>query len=192
MIDMMKYLSLLVVMILAGCTSAPNLPPTDTIVAVKPIESGIIASSAKYSYRFFRSGVPQEYQRYKTFYERFHQQASGVRVNFVVEQHEVMAEYLVVIDKRKLNAGQQAVLKNEYQAVQIDNDRLGVLFKAAGFWSSSHASELAVPYQLEHPVVVSINDKTKTLSTLGTVALIPLVPLFPLFMMYGCATGPCV
>jgi len=68
---MLKYLSLLAVMILAGCTSAPNLPSTDTIVAVKPIESGIIASSAKYSYRFFRKGMPQEYQRYKTFYERF-------------------------------------------------------------------------------------------------------------------------
>ena len=75
---MMKYvLSLVVVAILAGCTSTPNLPPRDTIVAMKPTESGIVASSAKYSYRFVRDGVPQEYQRYKTFYERFHQQASG-------------------------------------------------------------------------------------------------------------------
>jgi len=189
---MLKYLSLLAVMILAGCTSAPNLPPTDTIVAVKPIESGIIASSAKYSYRFFRKGVPQEYQRYKTFYERFHQQASGVRVNFVVEQHEVTAEYLVVIDKRKLDAEQHTLLVNQYKAVQIDNDRLGVLFKASGFWSSSYAPELAAPYQLERPVVVSINDKTETLSTIGTIGLIPLAPLFPLVMMYGCATGPCV
>ncbi|MGG7445090.1 hypothetical protein ACQ3G7_03245 [Kosakonia oryzendophytica] len=189
---MKKYLSLLAAIMLVACTSAPNLPPTDTIVAVKPIESGIIASSAKYSYRFFREGMPQEYQRYKTFYERFHQQASGVRVNFIVKEHEVTAEYLVVIDKRKLDAGQLTVLVNEYKAAQIDNDRLGVLFKAAGFWSSSHAPELAAPYQLERPVVVSINDKTETLSTLGTIALIPLVPLFPLFMMYGCATGPCV
>lgn len=189
---MTRYLSLLLVIILSGCTSAPNLPPVDTIVAVKPIESGIIASSAKYSYRFFRSGVPQEYQRYKTFFERFHQQASGVRVNFVVEQHEVTAEYLVVIDKRKLDAGQHAVLVNEYQAVPIDNERIGVLFKATGFWTSSYAPELATPYQLEHPVVVSINDKTRTLSTAGAVALIPLVPLFPLYMMYGCATGPCI
>ena len=189
---MKKYLSLLAAIMLVACTSAPNLPPTDTIVAVKPIESGIIASSAKYSYRFFREGMPQEYQRYKTFYERFHQQASGVRVNFIVKEHEVTAEYLVVIDKRKLDAGQLSVLVNEYKAAQIDNDRLGVLFKAAGFWSSSHTPELASPYQLERPVVVSINDKTETLSTLGTIALIPLVPLFPLFMMYGCATGPCV
>ncbi|WP_299997809.1 hypothetical protein [uncultured Cedecea sp.] len=187
----MKYL-LLLVTILAGCTSAPNLPPTDTIVAVKPIESGIIASSAKYSYRFFRDGVPQEYQRYKTFYERFHQQASGVRVNFLVEQHEVTAEYLVVIDKRKLDAGQHTELINKYQAVEMDNNNLGVLFKAAGFWSSSYAPELAAPYQLAQPVVVSINDKTKTLSALGTAAMVPLLPLFPLFMMYGCATGPCV
>ncbi|PLN70670.1 hypothetical protein CWN73_28355, partial [Klebsiella quasipneumoniae] len=92
---MVKYiLSLVVVAMLAGCTSAPNLPPRDTIVAMKPTESGIVASSAKYSYRFVRDGVPEEYQRYKTFYERFHEQASGVRVNFVVEQHEVTAEYL--------------------------------------------------------------------------------------------------
>lgn len=56
---MMKYvLSLVVVAILAGCTSTPNLPPRDTIVAMKPTESGIVASSAKYSYRFVRDGVP--------------------------------------------------------------------------------------------------------------------------------------
>ncbi|MCP6133651.1 hypothetical protein NL393_31200, partial [Klebsiella pneumoniae] len=105
-------------------------------------------------------GVPQEYQRYKTFYERFHQQASGVRVNFVVEQHEVTAEYLVVMDQRKLDAGQHSELVNQYHAVQIDNDRLGVLFKATGFWTASDASDLAAAYQLAHPVVVSINDKT--------------------------------
>lgn len=95
MIDIMKYLSLLAVMILTGCTSAPNLPPTDTIVALKPIETGIIASSAKYSYRFLRNGVPHEYERCKIFYDRFHQQASGVRVNFEVEHHKVTAQYLV-------------------------------------------------------------------------------------------------
>ncbi|VEC56921.1 Uncharacterised protein [Klebsiella aerogenes] len=127
----------------------------------EPTESGIVASSAKYSYRFVRDGVPQEYQRYKTFYERFHQQASGVRVNFVVVQHEVTAEYLVVMDQRKLDAGQHSELVNQYHAVQIDNDRLGVLFKATGFWTASDASDLAAAYQLAHPVVVSINDKTK-------------------------------
>lgn len=189
---MMKYFSLLVVALLLGCTSAPNLPPTDTIVAVKPTESGIIASSSKYSYRFVRDGAPQEYQRYKTFYERFHQQASGVRVNFVVEQYEVTAEYLVVIDKRKLDAGQHTELVNAYHAEEIDNDHLGILFKATGFWSSPYAPDLAAAYRLEHPVVVSINDKTKTISSLGAVAMIPLVPLFPLYMMYGCATGPCI
>lgn len=189
---MLKYLSLLAVIMLTACTSAPNLPPTDTIVAVKPITSGIIASSEKYSYRFFRDGTPQEYQRYKTFYERFHQQASGVKVNFLVKEHEVTAEYLVVVDNRKLDAAQQATLLNEYKATPIDNDRLGILFKAKGFWSSSYAPELAAPYRLDRPVVVAINDKTQTLSTVGTVALIPLLPLFPLYMMYGCATGPCV
>lgn len=68
-------------------------------------------------------------------------------------------------------------------------DRLGVLFKATGFWTASDASDLAAAYQLAHPVVVSINDKTKTISSLGAVAL---APLFPFYMMYGCATGPCV
>ncbi len=104
-----------------------KLAASDTIVAMKPTESGIVASSAKYSYRFVRDGVPQEYQRYKTFYERFHQQASGVRVNFVVEQHEVTAEYLVVMDQRKLDAGQHSELVNQYHAVQIDNDASGVV-----------------------------------------------------------------
>jgi len=192
MVEMWKYLSLLAVMMLTACESAPNLPPTDTIVAIKPIESGIIASSDKYSYRFFREGVPQEYQRYKTFYERFHEQASGVRVNFAVKEHDVTADYLVVIDKHKLDAAQHSALINEYKAVPIDNDRLGVMFKATGFWSSSYAPELAAPYKLERPVVVSINDQTQTVSTLGAIALIPLVPLFPLLMMYGCATGPCI
>lgn len=189
---MMKYLLLLATMVLAGCTSAPNLPPNDTIIAIKPIASGIIASSEKYSYRFIRSGTPQEYQRYQTFYERFQQQASGVRVNFVVDQHDVTAEYLVVLAKSKLDARQQSELVTTYQAVPIDNDNLGVRFKATGFWSSSHAPEKAAPYRLPQPVVVSINDKTTTLSTFGTVALIPLLPLFPLYMMYGCATGPCL
>lgn len=186
------YAVWMAVMLITACTSKPNLPPTDTIVAVKPTQSGVIASSAKYGYRFVRDGTPQEYQRYKTFYERFNQQASGVRVNFLVKEHEVTAEYLVVMDNRKLDAGQRDVLVNQYKAVPIDNDRLGVLFKAKGFWSSSHAPELAAPYRLDRPVVVAINDKTQTLSTFGTIALIPLLPLFPLFMMYGCATGPCL
>ena len=106
----------------------------------------------------------------------------GVRVNFVVEQHEVTAEYLVVMDQRKLDAGQHSELVNQYHAVQIDNDRLGVLFKATGFWTASDASDLAAAYQLAHPVVVSINDKTKTISSLGAVAM---APLFPFYMMYG-------
>lgn len=93
-----------------------------------------------------------------------------MRVNFVVEQHEVTAEYLVVMDQRKLDAGQHSELVNQYHAVQIDNDRLGVLFKATGFWTASDASDLAAAYQLAHPVVVSINDKTKTISSLGAVA----------------------
>lgn len=188
-IEMIKSLSVLLALVLAGCTHTPNLPPTDTIVAIKPIESGIIASSEQHSYRFFRSGVPEEYLRYKRFYDRFHQQASGVRVNFAVEQHEVTAEYLVVVDKRKLDAEQLSELINTYQARPMDNNSLGVLFKASGFWSSSDASELAAPYRLTQPIVVSINDKTQTLSTLGAIAL---VPIFPLVMMYGCATGPCI
>ena len=188
----MKYIVLLATVVIASCARAPNLPPTDTIIAIKPIESGIIASSQKYSYRFFRNGVPQEYQRYKAFYERFNQQASGLRVSFMVENHDVTAEYLVVMDKRKLNAVQQAELVNQYKATLINNDRLGVVFRATGFWSSSYEPELAAPYKLERPVVVSIIDKTQTVSTLGTIALLPLVPLFPLYMMYGCATGPCI
>ena len=189
---MLKYLLMLAVTVLAGCTSAPNLPSTDTIIKVKPIESGIIANSNKYSYRFFRKGVPQEYQRYNTFYERFNKVASGVRVNFVVKQHEVVAEYLVVLDKRRLDASQQTVLTNQYKATALDNEHLGVLFKATGFWSTVDPNELDESYRLASPVLVSINDNTQTISTLGTIALIPLVPLFPLVMMYGCATGPCV
>lgn len=189
---MLKYASLLVALLLVGCANTPNLPPTETIVAIKPIDSGIIASSEKHSYRFFREGMPQEYQRYNTFYQRFHQQASGVRVNFAVKDHEVTAEYMVVIDKRNVDANQQTILRNEYKATTLDNDHLGVMFKANGFWSSSYAEELAATYRLEQPIVVSINDKTQSLTTAGSIALIPLLPLFPLFMMYGCATGPCV
>lgn len=189
---MLKYLLMLAMMVLAGCTSAPNLPSTDTIIKVKPIESGIIANSNKYSYRFFRKGVPQEYQRYNTFYERFNKVASGVRGNFVVKQHEVVAEYLVVLDKRRLDASQLSLLTSQYHATALDNDHLGVLFKATGFWSTVDPNELDDAYRLARPVVVSINDKTQTISPLGEIALIPLVPLFPLVMMYGCAMGPCV
>ena len=189
MVKHIKYLLLLAAVTLTGCANTPNLPPTETIVAIKPIDSGIIASSEKHSYRFFREGMPQEYQRYNTFYQRFHQQASGVRVNFAVKDHEVTAEYLVVIDKRNVDASQQTILRNEYKATTIDSDHLGVMFKANGFWSDAYSEELAAPYRLEQPIVVSINDKTQTLTTAGSIALIP---LFPLFMIYGCATGPCV
>lgn len=69
---MMKYvLSLVVVAILAGCTSTPNLPPRDTIVAMKPTESGIVASSAKYSYRFVRDGVLRNISVIRPFMNAF-------------------------------------------------------------------------------------------------------------------------
>ncbi|HHG8771525.1 TPA: hypothetical protein ACPYU1_000841 [Raoultella planticola] len=189
---MLKSLLALAVIVLSGCTHAPNLPSTDTIIKVKPIESGIIANSDKYTYRFFRRGVTQEYQRYKTFYQQFHQIASGVRVNFEVKQHEVTAGYLVVLDKRKLSTQQQSILTRQYQATPLGNEQIGVLFKATGFWSTVTPTELDDAYRLSRPIVVSINDKTQTISDLGAIALIPLVPLFPLYMMYGCAVGPCV
>ncbi len=113
-------------------------------------------------------------------------------MNFVVKQHEVVAEYLVVLDKRRLDASQLSLLTTQYHATALDNDHLGVLFKATGFWSTVDPNELDDAYRLARPVVVSINDKTQTISPLGEIALIPLVPLFPLVMMYGCATGPCV
>lgn len=186
---MLKYLLALTITVLTGCTSAPNLPPTDTIINVKPTESGITANSNKYSYRFFRNGVPQEYQRYNAFYQRFNQVASGVRVNFVVKQHEVVAQYLVVIDKRRLDAAQQTLLTEQYQATALDSDHLGVLFKASGFWTNVEPGDLDESHRLATPIVVSINDKTQAMTTLGAIAL---VPIFPLVMMYGCATGPCV
>lgn len=191
---MLKYLLALALAlaVLTGCTAAPNLPPTDTITKVKPISAGVIAVSNKYTYRFYRDGAPQEYQRYSSFYQRFNKVASGVRVNFAVEQHEVVAEYLVVLDKRKLDAAQQTILTREYKATALDSEHLGVLFKASGYWTAGDPNELEESWRLSSPVVVSINDRTQTLSTLGTIALIPLAPLFPLVMMYGCATGPCV
>ncbi|MHC3478120.1 hypothetical protein ACYFX7_02525, partial [Klebsiella pasteurii] len=99
---------------------------------------------------------------------------------------------LVVLDKRRLDASQQTLLTNQYKAKALDNEHLGVLFKATGFWSTVDPNELDDAYRLASPVVVSINDTTQTISPLGEIALIPLVPLFPLVMMYGCATGPCV
>jgi hypothetical protein len=154
---------------------------------MKPTESGIVASSAKYSYRFVRDGVPQEYQRYKTFYERFHQQASGVRINFVVEQHEVTAEYLVVMDQRKLDAGQHSELVNQYHAVQIDNDRLGVLFKATGFLDCIGRVRSGRRLPVSAPLWYQSMIRPKRLAR-----AVAMAPLFPFYMMYGCAIGPCV
>lgn len=90
-----------------------------------------------------------------------------MRVNFVVEQHEVTAEYLVVMDQRKLDAGQHSELVNQYHAVQIDNDRLGVLFKATGFWTASDASDLAAAYQLAHPLWYQSMIRPKRLARLA-------------------------
>lgn len=122
--------------------------------------------------------------RVYTFYERLNNVATGVRVNFVVKQHEVVAEYLVVLDKRRPDAGQQTLLTNQYKATALDNEHPGVLSKA-----NVDPDDLDEAYRLASPVVVSINDKKQTISTLGSIAL---VPIFPLVMMYGCATGSCV
>ncbi|VTN08792.1 Uncharacterised protein [Raoultella terrigena] len=90
-----------------------------------------------------------------------------MRVNFAVEQHEVVAEYLVVLDKRKLDAAQQTILTREYKATALDSEHLGVLFKASGYWTAGDPNELEESWRLSSPVVVSINDRTQTLSTLG-------------------------
>lgn len=174
-----KYVWLLAVMMLTGCINSPELPTTDTIVAIKVIENGLIASSAKYSYRFDRT--PEENKRYNTFYKLFHQVISGVKVNFDVERHNVVATYLVIFDKHKLSSQQYAVLVNEYRARQVDHDHLGVWFYAKGRWSLRWSlfqnHDLDANEQLERPVVVSINERLY-LSLLGEIALIPLLPIF--------------
>lgn len=180
---------ILMVSILAGCSAAPNLPVTDTIIKVQSTESGLIANSEKYSYRFSRTGMPQEYQRYNQFYDQYHQAVPGVRVNFQVENHEVVAEYWVILNKSQLTAAQQSILSSEYRAQSLNKDQLRVLFKASGFWTKARPEDIDDSYRLTQPIVVSINDKTQTLNAVGMVALIP---IFPLVMMYGCAVGPCV
>lgn len=102
---------------LLSCISAPNLPSVDTIVAIKPLESGFIASSTKYRYLFTRDNSLPEYQRHKKFYEKFHLIALGVSINFAVDEHEVTVEYIVLIDNSKLNNEQYSVLINEYKAI---------------------------------------------------------------------------
>jgi len=186
---MRLILLVLMVWILAGCSAAPNLPATDTIIKVKPTELGLVANSEKYSYRFYRTGTPQEYQRYQQFYDRYHQAVPGVRVNFQVNNNEVVAEYWVILNKSQLTAAQQSILIDEYKAQPMNHDQLRVLFKASGFWLPAKPTDIDESYRLAQPVVVSVNDKTQTLNSVGMVAL---VPIFPLVMMYGCAVGPCL
>jgi len=182
---------LLVVMawILVGCSAAPNLPSTDTIIEVKPTTLGLIANSEKYSYRFYHQGTTPEYQRYNQFYDQYHRAVPGVRVNFLVNNNEVVAEYWVIVDKSKLTAAQQSILIQEYKAQPWEGDKLRVLFKTTGFWLPAKPDDIDESYRLPNPIVVSINDKTQTLNAVGMVAL---VPIFPLVMMYGCAVGPCL
>jgi len=179
----------IVVWILAGCSAAPNLPATDTIIKVKPTELGLIANSEKYSYRFYHKGTPQEYQRYQRFYDQYHQASPGVRVNFRVNNNEVVAEYWVILNKNQLTAAQQSILTDEYKAQPWNHDQLRVLFKTTGFWLPAKSADIEESWRLPSPIVVSINDKTQTLNSVGMVAL---VPIFPLVMMYGCAVGPCL
>ena len=186
----MRLISLIfTVLILAGCSAAPNLPATDTIIKVQPTESGLVANSEKYSYRFSRSGTPEEYQRYNQFYDQYHQAVPGVRVNFQVKNNEVEAEYWVILNKSQLTAAQQSILTSEFKAEPVNKDQLRVLFKASGFWLPAKSADIDDSYRLAQPIVVSINDKTQTLNAVGMVAL---VPIFPLVMMYGCAVGPCL
>lgn len=186
---MRQLLLVVMVWMLVGCSAAPNLPTTDTIIEVKPTVLGLIANSEKYSYRFYHNGTTQEYRRYNQFYDLYHQAVPGVRVNFMVKNNEVMAEYWVIVDNSKLTASQQAILTNEYKAEPWDNDKQRVLFKARGFWVPAKSADIDEDYRLPNPIVVSINDKTQTLNSVGMVAL---VPIFPLVMMYGCAVGPCL
>lgn len=186
---MQKLLLALMAWILVGCSAAPKLPPTDTISKVKPTEIGLIASSEKYSYHFYHHGAKQEHLRYKQFYDQYHQASPGVRVNFVVKNNEVVAEYGVVLDKRKLTDAEQTFLVNQYQAKPWGKDQLQVLFKAKGFWRPARANDIDESYRLPQPIVVSINDKTQEINSVGMIAL---VPIFPLVMMYGCAVGPCL
>lgn len=179
----------MMVCILAGCSAAPNLPATDTIIKIKPTELGLIANSEKYSYRFYRQGTTLEYQRYQRFYDQYQQASPGVRVNFLVNNNEVVAEYWVILNKNQLTAAQQSTLTSEYKAQPWNHDQLRVLFKTTGFWLPAKPADINETYRLPQPVVVSVNDKTQTLNAVGMVAL---VPIFPLVMMYGCAVGPCL
>lgn len=152
---------------LLSCVRAPNLPSTDTIVAIEPIKSGFIASSTKYCYVFTSDNTLQEYLRYKKFYEKFHLIALGASINFAVDEHAVTAEYIVLIDNSKLNNEQYSVLINEYKSIQVDKDHLGVLFKAKGGWRDLRPEDHSSQYRLERPFVVSINDKTVKITELG-------------------------
>lgn len=186
---MLKSTIVALVVLLAGCVSQPSLPTTDTIVKIKTSDSSIVANSDKYSYRFFRTGLRTEFQRYKTFYESFQQQILGVRVNFNVTNHEVVAEYTAIVDGRRLDDTQRTQLTSVYKGTKMDQGYFGILFKTDGFWTEISPQELDDSYKLKSPIVVSINDKTKVMSPYAGVLLLP---VFPLVMMYGCATGPCV
>lgn len=186
---MFKSTIVALVVFLTGCVSQPSLPSSDTIVKIKTSDSSIVANSNKYSYRFSRPGLRGEFQRYKTFYERYQRQILGVRVNFNVTNNEVVAEYTAIVDGRRLDDTQRPQLTSEYKATAMEQGYLGVLFQTDGFWTNASPDDLDDSYTLKSPIVVSINDKTKVMSPYAGVLLLP---VFPLVMMYGCATGPCV
>lgn len=169
-----KSLWLLVVIMLTGCVNSPELPKTDTILSVKFIENGFIANSERYSYKFDRT--PEENKEYRAFYEQFKSVVSGMKVKFYVRRDNVEANYLVIFDKHRLSSQQYAALVNEYQALPVDSDHMGVWFHAKGKWSLSQNDYLEASEPLERPVNVSINE-TLYLSTLGEIALIPFTPI---------------
>jgi len=174
---------------LSGCVSQPSLPANETIVKIKTTDDSIVANSAQHSYRFFRSGLREEFLRYKAFYERYEKQILGVRINFNVDSHEVVAEYTAIVDGRRLDEAQRQQLTTEYRATAMDQGFYGVKFQTDGFWTSVIKDELDDSTTLKTPIVVTINDKTKVMSPYAGVLL---VPIYPLVMMYGCATGRCI
>lgn len=97
----------------------------------------------------------------------------------------------MLIDNSKLNNEQYSVLINEYKAIQVDKDHLGVLFKTTGSWDTSWPEELSPQYRLERPFVVSINDKTVKITELGAWVIIALLPLVVIIDCIQKAPVPC-
>lgn len=178
-------------LLVAGCSvHEPALPTRDSLIWFKANQDSLAAASSQYLYQF--DDRKQLYGQWQALSQSYGTAIRGVAINFEVDGNRVEAQYSTYIDTRSLSEQQKNQLTAKYDATPstVSADQKVVTFRANGYWHPARTISSTEGYQqLNPPLPVTINDKTRGMNPLWVPII---VPAFPLILMYGCATGPCV